>query len=92
MCYRQGRCLWAARRWVSEYVVVEGVERNLPASHLFLQGSFKAFHFDHKLFKGEAVGEAIAWKKDELNDHGSHSSTYYYYYRRDSLSSRVEPR
>lgn len=33
--------------------------RYLPASHLFLQGSFKAFHLSHKLLKGEALGEAI---------------------------------
>ena len=33
--------------------------RMLPASHLFLHGSFKDFHLSHKVLKWDAEGEGI---------------------------------
>ena len=53
------------RRLVSDKngAVREG-DGSLPASHVFLQGSRKAFHLDHNLFKGEAVSKDMAWKSE----------------------------
>lgn len=61
LCCRMRRARGAVRTGLKYQYVLP--IRSVPASHLFLQGNFRAFHLDHKLVRGEVVGEDMCMEE-----------------------------